>query len=778
MGGLGKSTVALAAAQEAQSRGWRVWWVTATDPTSLIGGMLEILRELNAPDEVTGPVSEGAPTAADRAWKFLNGSHLAGWQWLLIFDNADDPAVLAAPGAASPGNHVGWLRPDPRGAVIVTTRHRDPRAWGYGIAVRELQPLDKDAAAKVLADLAPEIRDPDGRQARELGERLGGLPLALHVAGSYLGSEFARWHTFADYHHALDSAELRAILDDLGDSADGPRTDIQRTWGVSLEAVAAGYPQARLLLFLLSCYAPTTRIPVTILRPDVLSGLPATADQRSADAGEDGDAALDRRLRACLRGLVRVGLIDDTTVSDAQTITVHPVVADVYRVWLRRSVADLPRITGVAVRLLRAACREHDQEIPSDWPFWRNLVPHILALLGWAADVLVEATLADLLEVASQAALALVLSGFPGVAENLADAGITAGTGMAADHPARLAIRRALAAAVAEQARNEEAERLYRDLIGDQERVLGHDHAATLAARGEYARALGFLRDPQAEELHRKAIDDQDRVLGPDHRVTLMTRHWLGRLLVRLGQYREAERTYREVFVGRRRSLGVRHPDTLVTRHTLAWAIARQGRYADAEQQFCEVIKDQENTLGDEHPHVLGSGRALAWCITMQNRHEEAERLLRRVLDGQQRIRGDNHPATLETLQTLAYAIGGQGRYSESEDLYRQILRDRPPPYGDDHPATLTTRHMLALCIADQRRNGEALEMLSDTLARRERVLGSRHPETQATRQAIEQLKTSRGPGKARQAPTWSRTFRTWWRRIAGDLMRTARGKP
>jgi hypothetical protein len=142
---------------------------------------------------------------------------LPGRRWLLVFDNADDPAVLAAPGGASPGRLRRWLRPDPCGAVIVTARHKDHRAWGHEVALRELPPLDEDAAARVLTDLALGICDPDGRQARELRRRLGGLPLALYPAGSYLGSGFARWRTFTDYRHALDSAELPAALAGLGD---------------------------------------------------------------------------------------------------------------------------------------------------------------------------------------------------------------------------------------------------------------------------------------------------------------------------------------------------------------------------------------------------------------------------------------------------------------------------------------------------------------------------------------------------------------------------------
>jgi hypothetical protein len=237
MGGLGKSTVALALAQGARTAGWRVWWVNASDAASLTGGMLEILGQLGAPESVLRPVREGTPTAADRAWEYLNGGHRAGQKWLLVLDNADHPSVLAAHGSATPGDHAGWIRPKPNGVVIVTTRVKDRAIWGPDLAVRELTPLDDSTSAKVLADLVPHISDPDGKQARQLGSRLGGLPLALHLAGAYLASPFARWHTFADYRRALDSVELPTALADLDGSGAQTRVTIQQTWELSLDAL-------------------------------------------------------------------------------------------------------------------------------------------------------------------------------------------------------------------------------------------------------------------------------------------------------------------------------------------------------------------------------------------------------------------------------------------------------------------------------------------------------------------------------------------------------------
>jgi NB-ARC domain len=287
MGGLGKSTVALAVAQAARTAGWWVWWVNASDAASLTGGMLEVLGQLGAPESVLRPVREGTPTAADRAWEFLNSGHRAGQIWLLVLDNADHPAVLAAHGSSTPADHAGWIRPASTGVVIVTTRVKDRSIWGPGLAMRELTPLDDDTSAQVLTDLARDISDPGAEQARQLGRRLGGLPLALHLAGAYLASPFARWHTFADYRRALDGVELPTALADLDDSGAQARVTIQQTWELSLDALAAdGRPQARPLLLLLSCYAPATAIPAGLLRAELLAGMlnPDSSNRSSTSA--------------------------------------------------------------------------------------------------------------------------------------------------------------------------------------------------------------------------------------------------------------------------------------------------------------------------------------------------------------------------------------------------------------------------------------------------------------------------------------------------------------
>lgn len=743
MGGLGKSTIALAAAETARAKKWRVWWVNATDIGSVNGGILEVLRQLDAPESVLQPIREGTPTAADQFWEFLNGSHSAGRRWLLIFDNADTPAVLAAPGSLSPADYTGWLRPDPQGMVIVTTRIKDGREWGSGIELRELTPLDDASAAKMLADLAPGIPDPDGRQARELSRRLGGLPLALYLAGSYLASPFARWHSFGDYRSALDSVFLPEALADLDESAADARGTIQRTWDLSLDSLPSdSQPQARFLLLLLSCYAAGTPIPTQLLRPAILAGVLPSTDHLPKGPANREDAC-ERVLRTGLRSLTIVGLINiaEHDASDAM-VTVHPVVADVNRSRLLTTAhSDLNLVSKTAVQLLQAATSELNSERPADWAYWNQIVPHVAAVLGWLAEHLHSDALVTLIGCGDSAIMAAYLSGNLPAGEKLAHAAVAAAARLGNDHPATMTARFLLAQVTAGQGRYREAEEQQRQILSDQQRVLGEDHPETLRTIYLLAWTIGRLgRYSEAEQLYRRVIAIQERVLGEDHPETLWSQHGLARVMECQGRALEAERLCRQVLITRQRVLGAQHPDTLVITHRLARAIESQGRYEEAEQLYRELASTREKVLGKDHPESLGGLDRLAGVIGHQGRHRDAEERYRQVLAGRCQVLGDDHPDTLTTRHGLAVAIAGQHRYGEAEQLYRQVLADRERIIGKDHPGTLATRHALAWVIEQQGRQAQAQQLYREVLDRQRQVLGDDHPDTRQTRENIARL--------------------------------------
>ena len=760
MGGLGKSTVALTAARMARERGYRVWWVRAADTAQLTSGMLEVLRELGAPELVTVPVREGARTAPERAWKFLNGDHAGGRRWMLVFDGADNPTVLAGADAGTPADGTGWLRPDPAGMVIVTTRIRDPRVWGAWVTLRELKPLDDEVGAEVLRDLAPEVADPGGHEARELSRRLGGLPLALHLAGTYLGSPFARWSTFAGYRAALDGVELPAALTDIEEQgAADIHANVQRTWDLSLDALAAeGRPQARPLLLVLSCFAPATPIPAWLLQ------LPPLADLMTR-SGERHD------LRAGLQGLSRTGLIDiaSSGPGGVHAVTVHPMVADANRIRLAASAAaERAAVQETVVALLEAATADLDPARPGDWPAWRRLRAHMNAVIDLLADVLDPAVLARLLTVSAVGTEALLSAGRLAAAGRLAQASVAAATFLPPDDPAAMTARGYLARTLVRRGRSSEAETIYRELLADRIRVQGEDHLATLATRHDLAAALGVQgRFGEAEQLYRRLLGDDDRLRGLDHRDTLAARYSLARMIGLQGRYAEAEQLGRQVLDAQRRVLGPDHPDCLASRQHLARLAGKAGRYAEAEAMYRRVLADRRRVLGDDHPDTLATRHRLARIVGQRGRYGEAEELCHQVLADRRRLLGEDHPDNLSTRHRLAKMLGLQGRYADAEPMFRQVLAARRRALGAEHPDTLATEHRLGWLIGRQGRYGEAIDIVNQVLGGRRNVLGDDHPDTLSARETLAWLTGLRG--KPAEAGELAREVLADRRRVLGE---------
>jgi tetratricopeptide (TPR) repeat protein/DNA-binding XRE family transcriptional regulator len=744
MGGLGKSAVALAAARTVRAKGWLVWWLSASDRASLVGGMVEVLTQLGAPELVIRPVREDSPTAADRAWEFLNGDHPAGRNWLLVLDNADHPAVLAGHGRTSPADHAGWFRPNPAGALIVTSRVKDPRCWGPGVAVRELSPLSDEDAASVLADLAPGIDDPGSAQARDLGRRLGGLPLALHLAGSYLASPFAGWRTFAGYRQALDSVEFTEVLADLDDPSAQARETVSRTWDISLDGLAAdGLPQAASLLSLLSCFGPAVPIPSGLLQDGPLAVL---LRQR-----EGTNAAANRLIRHVLRAVSAVGLIDvipGTGPASGFLVSVHPVVADVNRSrLLTTGRADLDAVGRTAVMLLASFAGMLETGKPADWPQWLQMVPHLQAMLSWLAPHLDAAMLARLVAVADPAVAVLRWMGNSRAGQDLAESCVTAASALGGAHPTVLTARFHVGQCLADQGHDRVAEAMYREILALNPADAGD--VLTLAVRRDLAWIIECQgRYREAADMYRQLIVDQQKELGADHRETMTTSSLLARVTGLLGRYRDAEHMAAEALAAQRRVLGGEHPDVLFTWHNLAWMVGMQGRYEEAERTFRQLLATRQRLLGDHHPATLTSHLRHARLLSDLGRHREAEDVCRHVLGERQRILGDRHPATMTASDELGRVLGRQRRYQDAEHVLRQVLSSRLQIMSPDHPHALITRSQLAS-------------------ANRCRVLGPDHPDTLSTRLKLAEIAASNG--RREEAIELCRSVQLAQRRAIGD---------
>jgi Tetratricopeptide repeat len=653
MGGIGKSTVALQAAKVAHEQGWQVWWVNASDTATLTGGILEILDRLGAPRSVLRTVQEGAPVAIDRAWDILV-RHRGARHCMLIFDNADTPEILGL-GGNSPSDGTGWIRPKVPVLQIVTTRHGAPTTWGSEAHIRALGPLDDASGAEALRDLVGRA-DTDNIGAVNLSRRLGGLPLALHLAGTYLGSSFARWSNFTDYLSALDSPEFADAVSRLDNDSTDPRLTVAGTWELSVNALASrGVPQAKALLHLLACFAPSTPIPAAILRPDLLGPLLTPPYGERSEVNKNIPDNHEKLVLQGFQGLATVGLIDIIQrphETHGPTLTVHPIISDINRAsLLARNLTDLPAVAYSLVNIMDSAAAELDPLDPESWPIYRSLMPHLSALLLWLSPELEAKELGRLVHVCANTCEALIECGNWDDAESLARLTVRFATRLSENNYETFKSRCLLAAAVEHHGGHAEAEAIYRNVLENQRRVLGGEHPDALRTSQQLAWVIGEQ-----------------------------------------GRFDEAEPRLRETSTAQMETLGIDHTDTQNTLHDLAWATAGKNHYQEGEDLCRRVLDARERTIGSEHPYTLATKALLVWIIAQRDRHHEAEQMGRMLYKQKRRILGEDHPLTLRQAYQLATDILSQDRQAEARELLRETLTKQEIVLGINHAETVATR--------------------------------------------------------------------------------------
>ncbi|KAF2110706.1 hypothetical protein BDV96DRAFT_667086 [Lophiotrema nucula] len=237
MGGLGKTEIAIEYAYSRRSQFDAIFWIRADEKSKLEEDLSHMAVALNIEDK-NEPKNHFANRSIARGWlasprKLLDVTSdrisQAEATWLLILDNADDPGVLDE------------LKPlFGSGSVLITSRNPLSKS---ALATNVISPVGydlesfnyNDAANFVLRQAPGNI---DG--ARQIVERLGGIPLSLaHVAGIIRGNYLAYKEFLEWYSDETEHSELHAMSVDLSRST--ARGHLASIWAIEkLPADARG----------------------------------------------------------------------------------------------------------------------------------------------------------------------------------------------------------------------------------------------------------------------------------------------------------------------------------------------------------------------------------------------------------------------------------------------------------------------------------------------------------------------------------------------------------
>jgi NB-ARC domain/Tetratricopeptide repeat len=564
MGGVGKTQLAAEYAHRFVGSYDLAWWIDA-ERGGLIGDQFAALGiEL-------GCIEPGAEMDVVRAAVLAELRERK--RWLLIFDDAENPAVV-----------IPWLPGG--GHVLITSRES---GWDEIAAQIEVDLLTRSESIEILRSRVSGLTEAD---ASELAEELGDLPLGIMQAVGFMAETGIS--TAAEYLRILRT-QARKIM-----AQRSPVTHPKSLTAITqliVDRLAVEDPVAAALARICAFLAPDLIPEYFFTAPT--GELPAELEARVTDP---------LAWRQTLAGMTRQSLAR----VDHRGIQMHRLTQAILRDSLAAGEAALARSRAEAI-LVASAPR--DTGNPVSWPRWAQLMPHVLA-----ANPATSGN-PKLRKLACWACSYLIARGDIRLAHDLAsDLHEKWLEKLGGDNEDAQGSAHYLACAFREMGNYIAARDLDQGNLNKRRQILGEDDLDTLESATNLAIDLRLLGEVEAaRDLDQSNLDKRRQMLGEDDPLTMSAANNLALDLCMLGEV-EAARALDQVTLDRRRRLlGEDHPNTLISSYNLAIDLCVLGEVKAASEIARDNLERRRRILGDDHPRTLQSANNYGFFILPHN---------------------------------------------------------------------------------------------------------------------------------------------------------------
>jgi tetratricopeptide (TPR) repeat protein len=707
LGGIGKTQLA----SELVHRYGRyfaggVFWMSFADAGAVPVEIADCGRSLGLHSSFDALTLEQQVRLVQEAWK-------SPLPRLLVFDNCEEEELLLQ------------RRPSSGGArVLVTSRRRE---WDPSLGVKTvpLTTLPRPASIELLRRFRPDVPESEPALDGIAGE-LGDLPLALHLAGSFLktyrGSSFGQPAAYLETLRQKDLLEHPSLQGrGSGLSPTGHEGHVGRTFALSFERLdptSETDTMAMALLARTAWLAPGEPIPRFLLLKTV--------------GANSGDLIKELLAEDALRRLTDLGLLEPNERND---MLMHRLVA----AWAQGIVIGYEAQVAIEEAILEEARQSNETRNPTLLLAWQ---PHLRAVTDramhredWKAARLCDELGLHLWQAGNYPGALLYLK--RAVALHTEVSGV--------ENPETATSFNNLGIISHSQGDYRAARSYSEQALAIREKVLGPEHPDTAISLNDLGAVLDTQGDTEGvRPLFERALAIREKVLGPEHPDTARSLNNLASLLGEQGDFERARVYCERALVIREKVLGPEHPDTALSLSSLGWLLRIQGDFMGARTYYERALAIQEKVLGPEHPYTALNLNNLGTLLRKQGNLEEARTYYERALVTQEKVLGPQHPDTALSLSNLGSLLGAQGDLSEARIYCERALAVREKVLGPEHPDTAKSLVILGSLHFNQKNFGRARWHLERALSIFTTRLGPDHPDTKEARRGLSMLPGAR----------------------------------
>jgi tetratricopeptide (TPR) repeat protein len=706
MGGIGKTQLASEFVHRyGQFFAGGVFWLSFADPQALRAEIADC-----GSSERMGVAPAYGSISLEGQVKLV----LAAWQAplprLLVFDNCEDEALVSE-----------W-RPTSGGCRVLITSRRAQWDPALGVRTLGLGVLPRAESVALLRTFRPDLAE-DDPQLDALAAELGDLPLALHLAGSYL----ARYR-----HLIIPSAYLTQLrspallqhpsMQSKQFSPTDHRQHVGRTFALSYERLDSSDAIDALALKLLvraACFVPGESVPRDLLL-------------QTLDLADD-DLAAQLQSEDALARLVELGLIEIGSAGDAR---MHRLLV----IFVQELLAEPSAQEAVEYALLERARELGDAGYPAP----------LLALQRHLRYVIDTAATWDderMLNLATELSYHLRMIGdYAGALSYLERIVATDEMISGPDHPTTANSLNNLAEVLSLVGDYARARPLLERSVEIRERALGPDNpdlAVSLSNLGSVLKDQGDYAG--ARSLLERALRIWEAALGPEHPYVATALNNLAVVVLEQAEYATARSLLERALSLHESQVGPEHPDVAMSLNNLGWLLRVQGDYAEARRLSERAIAIWEQTLGPQHPYITMGLNNLGELLRAQGEYAAARTVLERATQVGEHALGNAHPQFALSLNNLGMVLWEQGDYAAARPLLERALHLLEQTQGAEHPQIALGLNNLGLLLLKEGDYPTGLLVLEQALAMTERTLGAAHPQIAISLNNLGVLRLSHG---------------------------------